>query len=218
MDSQVHRELVSKRLSGRIRLPRAKEDRRGNLSVVGIVPSCALGMTSLDMKGPILAVPTQRLRAPAYDPRRIPRASTLSPKAKENISRGSPVTLPTRKVRINECSSGDLLKFSNAAAVNTIMFAEWVYLHEARRDKMNARLYWASGPSSQSSNNTVAKFQQPKGQEGTISALNAAIASNLAVSNITPAKNVSGSVSVLLTTIRVRSRSPPASCSRPTPS
>ena len=47
--------------------------------------------------------------------------------------------------------------------------------------------------------------QQPNRWEGAISALNTAIASNLAanISNITPAKNVSGSVSVLLTTIRV---------------
>ena len=52
-----------------------------------------------------------------------------------------------------------------------------------------------------------AKFQRPKGREDAISALNAAVeASNLAensISDITPAKNVSGSVSVLLTMIRV---------------
>ena len=54
-----------------------------------------------------------------------------------------------------------------------------------------------------------AKSQRPKGRESTISALNASIeVLNLAkeISSITPAKAVFGSVSVILTTIRV---SPP---------
>jgi len=53
-----------------------------------------------------------------------------------------------------------------------------------------------------------AKSQQPKGQESKISALNTAIeALNLAkeVSSVTPAKAVFGSVSVILTMIRVSS-------------
>ena len=50
------------------------------------------------------------------------------------------------------------------------------------------------------------KSRRPKGQESTISALNAAIeALNLAkeLSSITPAKAVFGSVGVILTTIKV---------------
>ena len=52
----------------------------------------------------------------------------------------------------------------------------------------------------------AAKSQRPKGRDGVISALNATIeAMNLAkeVSSITPAKAVFGSVSVLLTMIKV---------------
>jgi len=55
------------------------------------------------------------------------------------------------------------------------------------------------------------KSQQPKGRDGTLSSLNVAIeALNLAkeASSITPAKAVFGSVSILLTMIRVRSLSP----------
>ena len=51
-----------------------------------------------------------------------------------------------------------------------------------------------------------AKSQRPKGRDGTISALNVAIETlNLAkeVSSITPAKAVFGSVSVILTMIKV---------------
>ena len=51
-----------------------------------------------------------------------------------------------------------------------------------------------------------ARSQRPKGREGTISTLNAAIeAMNLAkeVSSITPAKAVFGTVSVILAMIRV---------------
>ena len=51
-----------------------------------------------------------------------------------------------------------------------------------------------------------AKPQQPKGRDGTLSSLNIAIeAMNLTkeVSSITPAKAVFGSVSVLLTMVRV---------------
>ena len=51
-----------------------------------------------------------------------------------------------------------------------------------------------------------AKSQRPKGRDGTISALNIAIETlNLAkeVSSITPAKAVFGSVSVILTMIKV---------------
>ena len=54
------------------------------------------------------------------------------------------------------------------------------------------------------------RSQQPKGRDGAISSLNAAIeAMNLAKedSSITPAKAVFGSVSVLLTMIKVRSLS-----------
>ena len=52
------------------------------------------------------------------------------------------------------------------------------------------------------------RSQQPKGRDGVLSTLNVAIeATNLAkeVSSITPAKAVFGSVSILLTMIRVRS-------------
>ena len=52
-----------------------------------------------------------------------------------------------------------------------------------------------------------ARPQRPKGRDGTVSSLNAAIETmNLAkeVTSITPAKAVFGSVSVLLTMIRVR--------------
>ena len=51
-----------------------------------------------------------------------------------------------------------------------------------------------------------AKSQRPKGRDNTVSALNAAIdALNLAkeASSITPAKAVFGSVSIILTTIKV---------------
>jgi len=53
----------------------------------------------------------------------------------------------------------------------------------------------------------AAKPQRPKGRDGTLSSLNIAIeAMNLAkeVSSITPAKVVFGSVSILLTMVRVR--------------
>jgi len=52
-----------------------------------------------------------------------------------------------------------------------------------------------------------AEPQRPKGRDGTLSSLNIAIeAMNLAkeVSSITPAKAVFGSVSILLTMVRVR--------------
>ena len=54
----------------------------------------------------------------------------------------------------------------------------------------------------------AAKSQRPKGRDGALSSLNIAIdAVNLAkeISSITPAKAVFGSVSILLTMIRVRS-------------
>ena len=54
-----------------------------------------------------------------------------------------------------------------------------------------------------------AEPQRPKGRDGTLSSLNIAIeAMNLAkeVSSITPAKAVFGSVSILLTMVRVRFR------------
>ena len=83
---------------------------------------------------------------------------------------------------------------------------------------MVAYLHQCSGPSSQpprcitfSQSPPVsameARSQSPKGRDGTISSLNAAIdVMNLAreVSSITPAKAVFGSVSVLLTMIKVR--------------
>ena len=53
----------------------------------------------------------------------------------------------------------------------------------------------------------AAKSKQPKGRDGTLSSLNVAIeALNLAkeASSVTPAKAVFGSVSILLTMIRVR--------------
>ena len=106
---------------------------------------------------------------------------------------------------------------SNAAAANTIRFAKWAGLHEARHDKIAAHLYQGLESPSQPSRRTVltqlppvstmeAESQRPKEREGTISALNVAIeALNLAkeVSSITPAKAVFGSVSVILTTIKV---------------
>ena len=57
-----------------------------------------------------------------------------------------------------------------------------------------------------------ADSQQPKRRDGALSALNTAIeAMNLAkeVSSVTPAKAVFGSVSILLTMIRVRFLLPP---------
>ena len=65
-----------------------------------------------------------------------------------------------------------------------------------------------------------AKSQRPKGREGAISALNAAIeALNLAneLSTIAPAKTVFGSINTLLTLIRVCSCSPATIFSRLTP-
>ena len=65
-----------------------------------------------------------------------------------------------------------------------------------------------------------AKSQQPKGREGAISALNAAIeASNLVkdLSSIAPAKTVFASINALLTLIRVCSCPPPTIFSRLTP-
>ena len=106
---------------------------------------------------------------------------------------------------------------SDATAANTIIFAKLVRLHEACHDKIAAHL--CSEPSSQPSRRTLpsqlprvstmeAKSQRPKGRENTISALNASIeALNLAkeIASVTPAKAVFGSVSVILTTIRVSS-------------
>jgi len=57
----------------------------------------------------------------------------------------------------------------------------------------------------------AATSQRPKGRDGTLSSLNAAIeAMNLAkeVSGIAPAKAVFGSVSILLTMVRVRFLAP----------
>ena len=108
---------------------------------------------------------------------------------------------------------------SDTTAANTSVFAKWVSLHEACHDKIAAHLYRGSEPSSQPSRRTLpsqlprvstmeAKSQRPKGRESTISALDASIeVLNLAkeISSITPAKAVFGSVSVILTTIRVSS-------------
>jgi len=107
--------------------------------------------------------------------------------------------------------------YSDATAVNTILSAKWVSLCDVCHDKIAARLYRGSKPPSQPSLRTLppqlpristmeAKSQRPKGRENTISALNVSIeALNLAkeISSITPAKAVFGSVSVILTTIRV---------------
>ena len=107
---------------------------------------------------------------------------------------------------------------SNATVAKIIiLFTEWVRQHEACDDKINARLCWGLGPFSQPSRHTVlsqlpqvsameAKSQRPEEREGIILALNAAIeAMNLAkeLSSITPAGAVFGSVSVVLTMIKV---------------
>jgi len=84
---------------------------------------------------------------------------------------------------------------------------------------MTAHLYWGSGPSSQPARHIVssqlprfptmdANSQRPKGREGALSSLNVAIeALNLAkeIASIAPAKAAFGTVSVLLTMVRVRS-------------
>jgi len=94
---------------------------------------------------------------------------------------------------------------------------EWFFLHEAQYEEMAAYLCWRSGSSVQPSHRTVtsqlprvltmdAKTQRPKDREGAISALNVAVeALNLIkeVASVTPAKAAFGSVSVLLTMIRV---------------
>ena len=93
-----------------------------------------------------------------------------------------------------------------------------VLLHEVRLAKMAAHPHQGSGPSAPHVTNVVfpqqpgvstmdADPRQLKGRNGALSALNTAIeAMNLAkeVSSVTPAKAVFGSVSVLLTMIRVR--------------
>jgi len=90
-------------------------------------------------------------------------------------------------------------------------------VHEACHNKTAAHLYYDSEPSSQPSHRTVlsqlpqaftmeAESHRPKGQEITISALNAAIdALHLArkISNIVPVEAVFHSVSFVLTIIRV---------------
>jgi hypothetical protein len=95
------------------------------------------------------------------------------------------------------------------------VFAKWVYLHEAHGRPPPRGL--SSGPSSQPSRRVVlsqlpriftmeTESRQPKGREGAVSELNAAVeAMNLAktASTITPIKAVFGSVSALLTLIRV---------------
>ena len=96
-------------------------------------------------------------------------------------------------------------------------FSQWVCLHEVHHDEMDAHPHEGSVPSSQLSRHIVLsqlprtltmepESQRPKGREAAISALNAAIgAMNLAekISTIAPAKTVLGSVSTLLTLIRV---------------
>jgi len=93
-------------------------------------------------------------------------------------------------------------------------------LHEARDGGTAAHrhLYYGLGSSSQLSRRAtfsllpcistmIAKFQRPKGQDGVLSSLNMAIdVLNLAkeVSSITQTKAVFGSVSILLTMIKVR--------------
>ena len=84
------------------------------------------------------------------------------------------------------------------------------------RDKMTAHLHWGSGFSSQPSSHTPfsqpssVPIMDPKSQrrhDGILSSLNVAIeAMTLAkeVSSISPAKAVFGSVSIVLTMIRVR--------------
>ena len=110
---------------------------------------------------------------------------------------------------------------SNPTATNTnVLFVkQWVSLRAACHEKIAAHLYQDSESSSQPSRRTPpsqlprvstmeAKSQRPKAQESKISALNAAIeALNLAkeLSSVTPAKAVFGSVSVILTMIRVSS-------------
>ena len=102
---------------------------------------------------------------------------------------------------------------------NTFLFlSSHGRLHAARCDEMAAHLREGSGPSSQPGRHAIfiqiprastmdTKSQPQKRQDGALSSLNAAIeAMNLAkeISSITPAKAVFGSVSVVLTMIRVR--------------
>ena len=95
------------------------------------------------------------------------------------------------------------------------------FVHEARHGKIAAHLHEGSGSSSRPACYTALSqlpraltmtttSQRPERREGDISPLNAAIeAMNLAkeISSITPAKAVFGSVSVVLTMVRVRSPS-----------
>ena len=99
-----------------------------------------------------------------------------------------------------------------AAAANTILFSEWVCLHEVYHGKIAAHIYYGLEPPSRSSGRTVlsqlplstmkADSQRPKEREAD---LNAAIeALDLAkTSSILPAKAVFGTVAILLTTIKV---------------
>ena len=93
---------------------------------------------------------------------------------------------------------------------------EWTGLDEARRDKNASHLYWGPEPPSQPSRRTVlsqlprastmeAESQRPKRREDVILALNEAVEGlNLAkTSGFAPAKAVFGSVTVLLTLIKV---------------
>ena len=126
-----------------------------------------------------------------------------------------------RPVRIGRSYTGRCTACSKASTTNTIPFIEWHCWHEARHDKMAAHPCQDSGPSAQRAR--LAVFSQPprpstmdtkssKGQkrpsrESVISTLNVTIeAVNLAkeVSSVTPAKAVFGSVSVILTMIKVR--------------
>ena len=105
--------------------------------------------------------------------------------------------------------------YYNGAASSIVLFAKWVWLHEARDD---AHLHWGLDSSSQPARRTAfsqlpsastmaAKSKRQKGRNGVLSTLNVAIDTlNLAkeISSITPARAVFGSVSILLTMIRVR--------------
>ena len=90
--------------------------------------------------------------------------------------------------------------------------------HESCHDTTVVYLHWAADPLFTASREAafspprsiltmVAKSQRPKGRDGTTSSLNIAIeALNLAkeAASVTPAKAVFGSVSILLTMIKVR--------------
>jgi hypothetical protein len=104
----------------------------------------------------------------------------------------------------------------DASTTNTVLFIKWRFLHEAPYDKVFAYLHQGADAPPQSphhaafsqpqTSNMDTKSRRSKYQDVTLSTLNAAIeAMNLAkeVSSITPAKAIFGSVSLILTMIKV---------------